>query len=251
MSSINFHSIDGEASVSGRERARAGLLCREILCATLGIHETSEEETYKEIIPPESMMFNRVAWSFPQALRAAVLYHSEVFVLPNGEQIRLFETALNTVIAMGNEPMKLLARLHAQCELHCYVEGQHRAWLADILEEGLRIGLLHEWKNHAYTGWAGVVKLLRARDDGPVVTSFSVSGEFPNLNVLQEAGMKVSGVNDHEDFYELPYEEQWQHAMKALRTLNETRKLEINPETIDLMYGNGTNGFHLYALLAE
>ncbi|GAA4304598.1 hypothetical protein GCM10023178_11830 [Actinomadura luteofluorescens] len=37
--------------------------------------------------------------------------------------------------------MRFLARLHAQCELHGYVEGPNRAWLADVIDQGPAAGV--------------------------------------------------------------------------------------------------------------
>lgn len=104
-----------------------------------------------------------------------------------GHRIKLFSLVLNTAVRVGSDPVKLAARLHGQCELHCWVDGKDRAWLAGIIARGLEDGVFRDVS--AVTGsrggplvekgtWESVMQLLISRDDEPVVTSYSVCESF-------------------------------------------------------------------------
>ncbi len=120
-----------------------------------------------------------------------------------------FEKQLNTAILIGNDAVILLARLHGQCEIHGYVEGPNRAWLAGIVDGGLASGILRE-----SMGWEGVAELLRASEEGPVVTSYSVTDSFPGQVAAGWGGWEP----EHEDgWYELDGPAQWELAVKGIR----------------------------------
>jgi hypothetical protein len=40
--------------------------------------------------------------------------------------------------------VRFLARLHGQCEVHGWVAGKNRAWLADIIETGRETAILRD-----------------------------------------------------------------------------------------------------------
>ncbi len=78
--------------------------------------------------------------------------------------------------------MILAARIAGQAEVHGFCEGIDRAWLAGLIDEGLKSGEFR--KNTGYPhreeSWEHVTAFLRARDDEPVVMSYSVTDSFPN-----------------------------------------------------------------------
>lgn len=278
MSRIYFHSPSGTAEVSGRERAHAGLLCHELLCVALGINGSFvEQEKYRQLLPADSYLLKAKSnlEFFRDFCTWMFAHFGACFQLPDGTKANVFETALNTTVAMGSEPMRLLAKLHGQCEIHAYVEGPNRAWLADIIEQGIEDKILRVWEGDCYGGWPAVVELLRSRDDEPVVTSYSVTDQFPNRHVALQSGTWDIPV-DHEaikqkyeltedddltgyeadyksdTWYELPDDEQWRVAMAGLRKQNEKSTLEMKPETFARQgYGNGMSGFDIIAAIGE
>jgi hypothetical protein len=138
-----------------------------------------------------------------------------------------------------------MARLHGQCELHAYVEGANRAWLADIIERGRETDVLRPQMK-----WEQVAEFLRSRDDCPVVTSYSVCDQFPNRHV---AGW-VAPMSKYEDtgeeyedtdaWYDLPEAERWQRAMDGLRA--QGNGLELKPDNWNTFhFRDGVNGFQL------
>lgn len=257
MSSIKFHSPSGMVEVSGRERAYAGTLCHEMLCATLGINGNfTESERYRRLLHPDCYVLReRDNHLFFDRLRTWIFAgFGAMFLLPDGRQTNVFECSLNTAVAMGSDPIRLLAKLHGQCEIHAYVEGSNRAWLANIIEQGVKDKILRLWPDVAYGGWNAVVELLRSRDDEPVVTSYSVCDSFPNKYVAQEYGEWVPEPDDPEGdaWYDLPHAERWRLAMDGLRKYNVTGTVEMKPETFAVQgYGDGLSGFDVVAMLFE
>lgn len=131
--------------------------------------------------------------------------------------------------ADGDDTTIFNARINAQCEIHCYVEGPDREWLAKIIEAGRIDGGIREG-----AGWESVIQLLRERNDQPVVCSYAVTDQFPNMGVCVEAEtweIPDDGELDWDDWYDLSPEDQWERGMFALRHLNKTRKLRLDPET--------------------
>jgi hypothetical protein len=164
-----------------------------------------------------------------------VLFHLE------GEPLRGLSLMLNTVLVLGSDPLCLMARLDGQCEMHAYVEGPHRGWLARVIEDGLSTGLFRKElpptdkeSEPAPTGWTDVVTLLRARDDQPVVTSYSVSGWFPNPGICD---WEPPPGSDCDAWYDLDPAKQWEMGMAALRATPDSG-LELRPDRLRYPFGH-------------
>lgn len=155
--------------------------------------------------------------------------HMAILIDPKHEALwqdddRTFGQKLNEALARDDDAWRFVARIHGQCEIHAYVEGQDRAWLAGIIERGLASGLLRGIEmtgtREARSGWPAVIALLRERDDDPVVTSYSVCEGFPNLTIVREEGTwqpTIPSFDPEDEWYALPTEEQWATALAALR----------------------------------
>lgn len=184
-----------------------------------------------------------------------------------GVELHSNNIELNTALAIGGEPMALAAKIHGWCESHCWVEGPDRKWLADIIDAGLTAGLYRRgiWyeperaaeKQWHSQGWESVAELLRSRDDGPVVLSYSVCDQFPNSHTagweppfeqgwkpdwaegdgLAEWDEKTTDEKDEyqresrsDEWYDLSAEEQWNSAMDGLR--RDKPWAQIGPATL-------------------
>lgn len=177
MSRIYFHCESGEeAELRGSERAHAGCMVNDIAWSLLGAR--FNEDRLRPLLPADCFALNH---RYDQFASSLVLWlgvgGDGKFILPGGKTIDAFSLALNTALCVGNDQVRLLARLHGQCEIHAYVAGANRAWLAGQIDEGRRTGLFREGQ-----GWEEVAALLRTRDDRPVVTSYSVYEQFPNAS---------------------------------------------------------------------
>lgn len=155
-----------------------------------------------------------------------------------GVHLNTVDVDLNTALVAGSDQVALAAKIHGWCEENCWVEGPDRAWLADVIEQGLGSGLYRHGM-----GWdapttefdrsAGVLTLLRARDDEPVVLSDSHGDGFPNTSVGDWMPAWPEGITRHwdalteeqqevrqareEEWYELPDDRRWEIAIAGLR----------------------------------
>lgn len=271
VSRIYFHAKEDEAEVLGSERAHCSVMCSDLLWLSLGIrYESSPILPRLLALFPESHHLRTVPLkpdaSVPLAwVRAALGGMGDATLSVDGEQVSAFTLALNTAARLG-DPMRLLARVHGQCEIHGWVEGRNRNWLASRIEEARKANLLR-----AGTGWESVVDLLRAWTstakrsfmDDAVVTSYSVCEPFPNAGICKDAGLWTPGadhcgINDADDEYapgepwwdgdewlDLSADEQWSMGVAALPS----RAPEWSPATWGTLFGSGMTGWDLSELL--
>lgn len=253
MSRIYFHNIANTAELRGSERAYAGGLSTNYLSMALGINRYIQDtDPVMSLFPLDVVREARFHGSLSESIRIWLVVkgmnEAEGLRCPDGTKVEIFATALNTMLVSGTDPIKLLARLHGQCELHGYIEGSNRAWLADIIERGRAAHILR-----VDQGWEGIVKMLRSADDTPVVTSYSVTCQWPNPYGLDDS---VSYEDDPaaseaytEAFYALPAEQRWDRAMPNLRKLGDGN-LEMRPDQWqwpDYTFGAGESGYSLLA----
>lgn len=279
MSRVYFHSPSGTAELLGAERAHAGLTAQRI--ALGAVDAFHNHERLRELINPAHDMARadtsgemiRWAFWFDQAL--TVNDASLPLLTYRGHPIDAFSLILNTAIAVGSDPVKVLARIHGQCELHGYIEGPNRAWLADLIDQGLADGVMRRTLRGRPLGWDDVTAFLRARNDEPVVMSDSSGDMFPNEDVAEwrpPAGTDLRPDWAAEDpdewaaldeteraeweqtraldlWAELPKDERWDLAMTGLRARSERGALlEMKPDGwAAYRFGHSLTIFDLYA----
>lgn len=251
MSRIYFHSEHGDSEVYGPERYYMGGICGDLFVLSLGLehdHDAPEHPSpLRRILNPKhyAASLNYTGRQFAQTLSTALRVGMDgPILIVDGKAVDTFSAALNTAYVMGSDAVKLAARLHGQCELHAYVEGPNRAWLAGIIERGRETDLLRpEMK------WEEVAAFLRSRDDCPVVTSYSVCEQFPNHQIAgwvaplarYEDGEEYA---DTDAWYDLPKAERWRMAMDGLRAGG--NGLELKPDNWNTFhFRDGINGFQL------
>jgi hypothetical protein len=252
VSRIYFHSLQEDAEVLGPERHMAGHICMDLLTVAIGADSdgwySEEPHPLAKLVPDGHYLHGYRGAQFGSSFRTwfRVAGEGDRFKTPGGEGVSPFICALNTAWVMGSDPVKLMARLHGQCEIHAYVEGPNRAWLADIIERGREVGIMR-----AEMGWESVIELLRARDDGPVVTSYSVCDQFPNRHVAALPEAVDPADPDGDRWYDLPAAARWASAVEGLRAGNAGRGLEMKPDNwADYSFGDGVNGFQLRELVS-
>lgn len=253
MSAIYFHSEHGDARIKGSERAYASLTSCDLALTVLRLiprrfGDAPDAAVLATVRPPIE-----ARWAVTSLSVDGERFE---FVLPDGSAHRVSSSLLNTAIAVGSRPVQLLARLHGQCEIHAWVDGKDRAWLAGVIDEGRRSGVLR-----ARSGWEEVAELLRSRDDGEVVTSFSGCDQFPSPHVIgwaPPAECREGREGDEDDepvgadaFYGLDPSEQWRIGMEWLRAQRGAR--QITPENLSdpEFFGTGLNGFKLLEALSD
>lgn len=235
MSRIYFHSEDGDAELSGRERAYMGAFCSDLMHAALGTASDFFTPEWLKPFLPERLRDDRTTF-----VRAHLDVGNFSFRLPEGDE-DAFTVALNTTLAIGNDPIKLMARLHGQCEVHCWVDGPDRAWLAGIMQDGRDQHIFRDRE-----GWEGVIEFLCKRGDLPVVCSYSVCEQFPNFGMLP-ATHPLKQRDDEkrwDEYYDIPEAEKW---ALCLSTLKDARGgLKLTPGNWhSIRFGLGHTAFSL------
>lgn len=203
------------------------------------------EDCYLQKEPNDPYFANKLS----TFLRVSLASEEDRLVYGN-ERLNLWETILNTSLYIGNDPLKLAARLHGQCEMHCWAEGPNRKWLAGIMRQGRKINLFRDDE-----GWEDVIKHMESRDDEPVVCSYSVCDQFPNLGMLPKDFPLSAKIADDDEwttpaearvdaFYALPSEKRWELCMQTLR--KEWPHIELTPHNWnDYYFGYGICAFDL------
>lgn len=215
---------------------------------------------------------------FIQALKTH-LNVSDSPVLIDGFTLHTRDIELNTALAAGSDPVRLAAKVHGWCESHAFVEGKDRAWLAGIIDEGLRTGIYRRgiWyvdrpcngpaadqpdRKWSSQGWEEVQAFLCERDDEPVVMSYSVCDQFPNADVASWMPPWPEGVEERWDalteeqqaersarrdaWYDLDGEEQWRRGIEGLRA--ERPWARLAPGTLaSVTFGPGVTIYDLFA----
>jgi hypothetical protein len=236
VSYIEWNSEHGDpVRLSGRERAWMGSAVGDTACSFISF----DDQTVRARINPEhylarSMRPTHFIQDVGVSLRVG--YDEAVLIDHDGTPLDSFSLLLNTILAIGNDPLCLMARIHGQCEIHCYVEGPNRAWMADLIDQGRAAGVYRP-----EMGWERLAALLRSRDDEPVVAEYSVTGPFPRP---PESWRPIEDVDDDdaadqrsEEWSALPAAEQWALAMAVVRSRPE-RELELRPDRLRSPFGH-------------
>ncbi len=222
MSRIYFHSPHGHREIYGTERAWMGGLT---LNVATGILATSFCTDLACVLPPGAYPLSSLEPQFgsgPRFQSSLALWMGGYgnHWLVDGKPYDCFEMNLNTCLAVGSDPLKLCARLHGQCEIHAYVEGCDRSWLAAIIRRGVTSGVLRDGiGKHDRGQWTNLAEWLESDGDVPVVTSYSVCAQFPNQGVARDGGWEPKDEADdgESEWYALSSEERWDICMTALR----------------------------------
>ena len=156
MGKINFHWRDRDAIVVGAERCS-------VLCGRIA--------TSHPAIP----WCNNETWDF---ILGGENRDPRLFVATDMDG-NFFVPCLNTAMDIVNDDVKMALRVHAQCEVHGFIEPDDRHFIADRIEACLRLGVFRKTINGYDTGWRNVCKSLRA-NASVCVMSYSVTESFPN-----------------------------------------------------------------------
>lgn len=257
MSYIAFTSPHDERLLRGTERAYAGAVVNDLAATltTIGagvtlLHSYLNPAHYgasrlREMSPYDQRLTSE--------LRTTLGFSPEPILMKDGEPLDSFDYSLNTALVAGSDPVRLLTRLHGQCEVHAWVDGPDRAWLADIIDEGVETGVLRSNtvappQVGRYYEWSEIAEFLRSDDTTEVVTSYSVTEGFPDPRVI--GWVPSGGVPDDDDgdaisdaWAELSREEQWSIGMAYLRESSGTQLQPSDWATV--RFGHKISAFNL------
>lgn len=235
MSRIYFHAPHRTAEVGGSERAYFGGMSRRI---ALGILDPQNYMRDREWLEPlmvgRTYTFRDDNWANDFKTWFGGMDHGGFQI---GENIvGCSELALNTLIAMNSPQLSFVAHIHGLCESHVWCEAENARWLSDLIRRGRESELFR-----AGQGWEDVMTLAQEvaeTGEGPIVTSYSVSDEFPNRSVAGRLG-------DENEWYTLSVDERWDLAVKGLREAQ--WPFAMGPDRQGQRYLTGESVFDLLA----
>lgn len=233
---MSFNTVTDKAEVRGWERANFNHLIAQLGHSILPSRARSAD--YKDVLPADHHLMGQAFYILDDSQWRASFQQDFMlgdmrFVI-NGVDVSSFTLSLNTAMLLGNDAVKLAARLHAQCESYCWIDGPNRAWVAGIIENGT------DNVFRTNSGWEEVVALLHSSDEGEVVVSESIGSSFPNHYNTDEGFVDHRTLTEEQKeeqyalsdaWYELPRVDQWESGMGWLR--QQKGMLEITPATWD------------------
>ena len=238
MSRVYFHMLDGTVEVHGSERHRAAQLV-EGLGAVILSHYI------------EKLGLDR-AFERPGMLRAYFSSLDKPLTVA-GYGVNAWNLLLNTALDTGNEAICFLTKFHAQCEIHAWVAGKDRAWLAGVIEKAIENKLVRpevpgmDPTKLFSTGWRELVEALRRTDAHPVVMSYSVTQQFPHSSFWRgDADNPVPDDSDEraEAFEGYSREKQWDLCMPSIIDM------QMTPENLCTYgFGDGMSALGLAEIL--
>lgn len=142
----------------------------------------------RAILPPGCYVGKRQGRDYEENFKTWLAVGGEGMRHPGtGEPLNAFAVVLNTAWALGSDAVRLMVRIHGQCEIHGHVLPDDAGFVADIIDTGLASGLYR-----VDMGWDDVAALLRAaqKEREAVVMSFSVTDSFPGWDEKKDEQME-------------------------------------------------------------
>lgn len=248
MSCIEFNSPDRpQVRVGGAERDWARFLCAQIAHGVLDIagSPSLDRDPHHRLLRmvPEGHYLRDLRRHGKDdlaatALRSLIDGDAADALTWNGHRVDGESLVLNTALAVGGDALRLSARVIGTCEIHGWIDGPNRAWIADMIEEGLASGVLRRARQTQYENWPGLVTLLRSTSRSPVVMSSSFAEPFPGFHLVSPRSKRWDEMTEAEEATRLAEEEawdqldpdvRWEQALAALRDPDDG--LEIRPES--------------------
>lgn len=248
MSRLYFHTRDeGTAELMGFEYHHLCQLVRDVATATLDIHDG---ERLRSLLRPDRRSTELTGGLFD--IRSLDRYKTRIRICEqgilcfDGVDLGTFDTVLNTAMTLGSDPVRLAARIYGQGDIHAWIDGPNRSWIADLIDEGLDTGAYRKGIDDRSSKWEEVQSLLRSSIEAPVVLSYSVGATFPDDRLTDFERDE----NDESPFDALPADKQWDLAMTTLRSNSKPgwTGLELKPSTWkEARFGYGLSFLDLLA----
>lgn len=265
MSSFGFLTRSGERRVSGREYLKLRSLLDDLswqmlVMAFRPVNQPGIELLRRAVDWPAWVLDDRPGArghyeNFMSRARLSLRTESSRVLVrcpANGPgSANLLELGVNSVCGASSAPIALAARISAQAEGNAWFDGQDRAWLAGVIEEGLAAEYPPElidpswdalpvgsrlfsdsahWKSH-YDGWAAAVEMLPP-GDGTVVLDYSITDGFPaeKWALWPEA---AGGKRFRRWWGDASPEQQWRMSERGLLRFTETStSTRISPDNL-------------------
>jgi hypothetical protein len=268
MSRLYFESKDATAELKGWERAHLGGISDSAATGFLNLDVPVNAERISSLTRPGHYMSQyaendhlaHAGWARAMETALRISSMAEIHALEwKGYEINGWHLMLNTALVAGSDAVRLATRTHAQSELHAWVDGPDRAWLADMIENAQDAGIFRRSVRYmdqptgmrnadtepeqVFSGWGGVIRLLRDSDAGPVVMHSSLSDSFP--------GRHLTGDSPADPWVDMTDADQWDLSVKSLRSGTWSRAytgLQFRPDDWEhFRFGHCLTLFDLYA----
>lgn len=269
MSYISWNTPTTEAVLAGPEVHYAHHTVGRFAAGFLPFSILPEEDPLRQLLPDDHYLSRpnyqyQAVFEYAYRMQFRMDVGIDTLMSWRGRDLDVFAMQLNTVMQTGSDPLRMLARMAAQGGMHLTIPGEHRAWAADLIEQGLADGLLRTgmgWETPAYQGrysTHSVVSLLRDRADEPVVLASSTNSSWPNADVGDWMPAWPEGVDRDfrllteeqqaerharaDAWEELTEAEQWEHCLTGWDTLP-----QLTPDTLGRRFVHGLSVLDLDA----
>ena len=274
MSSLNFLTRHGQASVAGWERIKFSCLTRDLSWRAMqqqcDVAEQHGPCPLREALTLPNWVTTYIGDEFLNRLELWLSTSGDgvatVRLPDGGDAATVLDVQVNTVIAGHNDQVALAARIGAQRKVNGWVDGPDRAWLANLIDAGRTTPYPDETagrhlRQHplfadnrsiigGYGGWPHVVELLRADTTGPVVLTSSITATFPSP-MWASIGQDEGPINDF--WHTATPDVRWRASEEGLRrrTAEQCPMLQITPDNLhEPRSGNSRTGITWPSLAA-
>jgi hypothetical protein len=227
MSRVYFHTESDEAELYGSERAYAGSVCEGLAMSVASRLPGDWCDKLRDMSNYKGSM------EYDYWLRITLFGSCAKRITYKDISAEAFSVMLNTAQLLGSDYVRLLARIHGQCEIHGWIEGPDKSWVADLIAGGRKANLYRP-----DMGWESVETLLRDNDTEPVVMSYSVCDTFPSPSwILEGEGADLGDYSDNalDDMWGA--KDLWPRAVAVLRERCQDSRLD--PERWPMMFDDG------------
>lgn len=232
MSAILFHlrDTDEPVVVHGSERRlfqtfsvglTAQVLCGPSVRPLDELTPLMDEETARELIQRAAGPWHGSTraqreliqtWLQVEAMVGGAIAPATLLTEHDGTRTPVTELILNTAIAAGSNPVKLLAWIDGCCESHGrFVGGAPTKWLRETVADGLASGIFNLAR-----GWSDLIRAIDHHWGSTIVMSYSGCERFPNASVLDLDDSTAARHGELEKFEASPRAEQWDRCIAAL-----------------------------------
>lgn len=236
MRDLRFFFKDDVLTVSSDEVYNFGYWAGELFVSA--IKPRSFDNEYRRLIPKSSYLSPLSSSLFQNAF-INWLKTGEGYLIIKKEKVTLKTLQLNTLLHLGNDVFRFMARVFGQADFYLFAEGKNRPWLANIIDEGVKKKILKR-----NMGWEDLhAKLLKDKTE-PVILSYQ--NDFPSHKIIADYQAKHYSFskNDIIKWKRLTEDEQRNECLSLLR--KEKDLCEICPETWkSFRYEPDYNGFDL------
>lgn len=186
MSHIRFDNGNESVTLRGAERHHMSAVCNGIASSVMHIMDSSTSPSWtRRMLPPGHYALSEEPFRYEETFRTWLRVDGRGMRHPvSGESVDAFAMTLNTALRLGSDEVRLMARLHGQCELHAFIPPGECDFVAGLVDSGLAMGLYRPGMC-----WEDVAALLRSSGGAgrTVVTSYSVTETFPGWDSEKDA----------------------------------------------------------------